>query len=103
MRSARSSTLSGRGLLPFFGFMADRAAVPGDLSDWNRQSGRFELKVSRSAGGFEPLPLTVGPDDHAQASPSNGVPDDIGGEDWAGGEDCVGDEEWPAPLWGALG
>ena len=33
-------------------FRSDRAAVPGDLSDWNRQSGRFDLKVRRSGGGL---------------------------------------------------
>lgn len=79
MRSARSSTLSGRGLLAFFW-------IYGGSSCRSRESpaGRFEFNVRRSAGGFEPLPLTGGPDDdHAQASPSNGVPDDIGGEDWS--------------------
>ncbi|RWK32877.1 hypothetical protein [Mesorhizobium sp.] len=36
-------------------FRSDRAAVPGDLSDWNRLSGHFDLKVRRS--GAEPLSL----------------------------------------------
>ncbi|RWN98315.1 MAG: hypothetical protein EOS06_24025 [Mesorhizobium sp.] len=33
-------------------FRSDRAAAPGDLSHWNRQSGRFDMKGRRSGGGL---------------------------------------------------
>lgn len=63
MRSAPSSTLSGRSLLPVFLDLCRIVLSFQAICRIGIAAGRSDLKVRRSGGGFEPLPLTIGPDD----------------------------------------